>query len=343
MAEPGILSKLAPFLLGGGAGLLSSRGQLSGLGPGLLQGGELAQQQMLNRLRLQQEERVKIEQAQKDEQLRREQAVVQGAPENLRALASAFPAEYAASQMPGRPEGAESPIGKLASDLARGLISREDYDAGVRKATQLTQYGGTPYFTAIPTPDGVMSYNNRTGQMVGSPGPRRAQDDPALQGEISQSEAFGKELGTYRGQTANKLPTIEDKGNIAVQQIDQLLEHPGKGMAVGGSSALQVQRLPGTPAYDFMARFKQVRGGAFLEAFETLKGGGQITEREGQAATEAMTRLDNATSEAEFDAAAKELQTIIRQGMARARKTVGSPVDGEKAAPTGGYKFLGIE
>lgn len=76
--------------------------------------------------------------------------------------------------------------------------------------------------------------------------------------------------------------------------------------------------VPGTSAADFDALFNQVTGAAFLEAFETLKGGGQITEREGQVATQAITRLSRNISEVEFIEAANELRDIMRRGLERA-------------------------
>ena len=144
----GMLAKLAPYLMGAGAGLLSNRGQLSGLGPGLLQGGELAQQQMLNRLRIQQEERQKIEQAQKDEMFARQQkqamaqdAFLAGLPPEQQAMGQAIGGGPMAAaqfeQMNRPPEGAQSSAGKLASDLARGLITKRDYDAIIKKQTYI--------------------------------------------------------------------------------------------------------------------------------------------------------------------------------------------------------------
>jgi hypothetical protein len=76
--------------------------------------------------------------------------------------------------------------------------------------------------------------------------------------------------------------------------------------------------LPATTERDADALYTQIKGRAFLEAFETLKGGGQITEREGQAATEAITRLERNISEAEFVRAANELRDIMRRALARA-------------------------
>lgn len=85
----------------------------------------------------------------------------------------------------------------------------------------------------------------------------------------------------------------------------------------------QIQKIPGTSAKDFDIRLDQLKGKQFLQAFESLKGGGQITEVEGKKATDAIARMDAAGTEEEFIAAAREFQTIIRQGVARAKQKAG--------------------
>jgi hypothetical protein len=66
-----------------------------------------------------------------------------------------------------------------------------------------------------------------------------------------------------------------------------------------------------------------VLGGAFMEAFNTLKGGGQITEKEGEKATAAITRMSTSQSEAEFKKAAKEFQSVIKSGIDMSEKRLG--------------------
>jgi hypothetical protein len=70
--------------------------------------------------------------------------------------------------------------------------------------------------------------------------------------------------------------------------------------------------------------FDQILGGAFLEAFETLKGGGQITVEEGKKATAARTRMSIAQSEKEFIKAAREYQGIVKGAVERARAKAGA-------------------
>jgi hypothetical protein len=66
-----------------------------------------------------------------------------------------------------------------------------------------------------------------------------------------------------------------------------------------------------------------------MQAFETLKGGGQITEKEGEKATAAITRMSLATSEKEYLVAAREFQEVIRRGIQNAEKEL-------RAGPGGG-------
>lgn len=80
--------------------------------------------------------------------------------------------------------------------------------------------------------------------------------------------------------------------------------------------------IPGTKAAGFMAKFDQLQGQQFLEAYQSLKGGGSITEVEGEKATKAISSMQLATSETEFRKAAKDYQEVIDKGLERARKGI---------------------
>jgi len=70
--------------------------------------------------------------------------------------------------------------------------------------------------------------------------------------------------------------------------------------------------------------FEQIGGGAFLQAFNTLKGGGQITEKEGEKGTAAINRMKLATSEKEFINASRDFQAVLRRGVETAQKELKS-------------------
>lgn len=123
-----------------------------------------------------------------------------------------------------------------------------------------------------------------------------------------------------------------------IKLVDDLLAAPGFKTAVGGTRMLGIQKVPGTDAKDFDVRLDQLKGKTFLQAFESLKGGGQITEVEGKKATDAIARMDAASSEVEFTKAAREFQSVIRTGMMRAKKAAaggGAPFGGNADDPLG--------
>jgi len=132
---------------------------------------------------------------------------------------------------------------------------------------------------------------------------------------------------------ASDLPVIEDKANYALNLLDTMVgsedgkvkPHKGFDNYIGTWTGEYQAKIPGSQAADFKTYHDQVKGTAFLEAFESLKGGGQITQIEGDKATAAITRMDRAQSREEYTKAARELQGIIRQGLKRARDKAKQP------------------
>jgi hypothetical protein len=82
--------------------------------------------------------------------------------------------------------------------------------------------------------------------------------------------------------------------------------------------------IPGTQGRDFAALVDQVKGKAFLEAYQSLKGGGAISEPEGRKATEAIARLDRSQTQEGFDRALNDLESVIKTGVARAQHQAGA-------------------
>lgn len=96
--------------------------------------------------------------------------------------------------------------------------------------------------------------------------------------------------------------------------------HPGFEDVIGATWRPGARFVPGTNAAGFDAYLDQVEGGAFLEAYERLKGTGQITEVEGKKATSAITRMKRSVSEVEFVKAAREFQGVIQSALTRAEQ-----------------------
>ena len=147
--------------------------------------------------------------------------------------------------------------------------------------------------------------------------------------EYIKAEAKAREQGKAQAKFEANAPQALVTAKNAVTKINDLLTHPGLNAAVGagGFGTLGIpgvaKYVPGTDAADFKARLDEVLGGAFMEAFNTLKGGGQITEKEGEKATAAITRMSTSQSEAEFKKAAKEFQSVIKSGIDMSDKRLG--------------------
>lgn len=168
--------------------------------------------------------------------------------------------------------------------------------------------------------------------------------DLDFQERLERIKAAGKYKGEALAKAQSDLPGAVERANQALNVIDQMVgkratadaqgniidpgtkPHPGFRGAVGAGFGERF--LPGTEAASFQALYDQVTGGAFLQAYETLRGTGQITEIEGAKATSAITRMQLSQNEREFVKAAREFQDVIRSGVQRAQAKAGQPSGG---------------
>ena len=121
---------------------------------------------------------------------------------------------------------------------------------------------------------------------------------------------------------AKEVQQAVDTASSTLQVIDEALAHKGLSAAVGPLDAMTPTILPDATAFE--AYHNQIKGKAFLQAFESLKGGGQITEIEGKKAEQAIARLDLAQSEEDYKKALKDLRDIVKLGLQRSRSELQS-------------------
>lgn len=175
--------------------------------------------------------------------------------------------------------------------------------------------------------------------------------DPVFQQTMAQAKATGEAIAKGNVAAQQALPGILSNATTAVKTIDQMIgkpavkdasgkviqaatkPHPGFQDAVGATWKPGFRHLDGTAASDFQSLQDQVEGAAFSSAFEALKGGGAISEKEGAKATAAKLRMKLSQSEAEYVKAAREFQDIVRQGVETAKSKVGG---GTIQPPAGG-------
>jgi hypothetical protein len=103
---------------------------------------------------------------------------------------------------------------------------------------------------------------------------------------------------------------------VCSSDLDEIYKDPSlpsvTGMIQGRLPALSQD---GT---DLVVKIDQLKGKAFLQAFETLKGGGQITEREGLAATKAIARLERQQGPEAYREYLKALRSVVERVRKRA-------------------------
>jgi hypothetical protein len=127
--------------------------------------------------------------------------------------------------------------------------------------------------------------------------------------------------GEAQGAAKVALPKVVDATRESLRLVEELIKHPGRETATGLSSQLDPRNyFAGTDAKSFLSRQKQVQGRTFLEAFQSLKGGGAITEIEGSKAEAAIARLDTSQSDEEYLTALNDLKDVLKVGLSRAEK-----------------------
>lgn len=126
----------------------------------------------------------------------------------------------------------------------------------------------------------------------------------------------GYQMQPIPGSPAHVDRTGENTEDIATADqliglIDKAVEHPGRAAATGLSSLFNPMAFPGSDRTDFLTLADQLKGNAFLQAYQSLKGGGQITEIEGKKAEQAQARLNEAQSEEEYLKALQEMRGLV--------------------------------
>jgi hypothetical protein len=163
----------------------------------------------------------------------------------------------------------------------------------------------------------------------------RIAKDPIIQQQLEAARTIGRKTAENQVTATAVLPKVISTGELAINAIDQMIGqrdnkgsliegqklHPGFENAVG--FGLPMQMVPGTEAANFKTLFDQVKGSAFLEAFEVLKGGGAISVAEGEKATAARNRMNLAQTEPEFVKAALEFKSVMQKGIANAKAKAG--------------------
>lgn len=188
-----------------------------------------------------------------------------------------------------------------------------------------------------------------TGQMVLG---QMTKDGKVLKSELPEGDyepvgPYEKSFETNRGAKAGEavgtaegaLPGVSQMAQHIASQVEDLKSDPYLPNMLGPVDS----RLPNVTAdaARVQGKIDQLKGGAFLQARQMLKGGGAITDYEGQKAEAAWTRLQTAQRPEDFTAALDEFNYYVQQGLAKLEQQAGmgaprAPGYGSPSAPQGG-------
>jgi hypothetical protein len=211
------------------------------------------------------------------------------------------------------------PSTQLDMDFRRAQIEKLNREAeqGGRDGTH-----GTPFYTMDSEGNLHVNFASKSGDKLIR---AEAGSGERVLGpyDTSLERASGSAAGKKRGEAEFDLPRVEQNAAHTLGILERMKTHKGREGSTGFIQGILPSRT--SDQVDFQSLVDQTQGQAFLQAFETLKGGGQITEIEGQKATDAISRLRNQRlSDADYLRAISDLEEVVNAGLARARQQAGA-------------------
>lgn len=138
-------------------------------------------------------------------------------------------------------------------------------------------------------------------------------------GDLAAEKSAGRERGEVMGKNQANMPAMENNAQKMIRDIDNLINDPYLSNMLGPIDS----RLPNFSADSgrVQARIDQIQGKTFLQAFDSLRGAGQITETEGKKATESLNRLQaTQVGTKDFYEAAEEFKQDVQDLLSVARQ-----------------------
>jgi hypothetical protein len=250
-----------------------------------------------------------------------------GSMQEAQQTAALRQSQAAALQAAGRPQEAAM----VAGGISPGSVSLQGSTAPT--------YGTTPHYEREGDQTYVVRYASDGTKLrepvQGTPWAVE-RGSPGFVGDVAQAQAGGRATGTAQAEAVISLPETLATVDRSLSVVDTLLNHPGREWSVGWQGTAPV--IPGTAQADYIMKLEQLGGANFLQAFEALKGGGQITEVEGAKATKAISDLDRRQTDAEHMKSLETLKEVFAAGRARALAKAGrsapqEPMQGAPATP----------
>lgn len=302
----------------------SNSARLGALGAGLASGTSLGGSfanaaMMMPQARMIDDERAyKAAESQKAEQQLNEtiQFLRASAPDLATLVEAGMPPQDAWAEAMRRQQPQEPP--EMTANQRDYLFAQENpgFSDFLGQGNGASEFGLTPIWGQLP--DGSFAYG-----VQGKDGTFRRVETGEMKmldpRSLNYERGFGGATGKAAGEGQAAAPGDIAAGNAALGIIDQIKTSPELGWATGTSAGLGGNAIPGTGRYGFQNLVDQAKSGAFLTAVQEMRGLGALSNAEGSAATQAITRINTALSKEDFLKALDDYEAIVRRGIARAQ------------------------
>lgn len=165
---------------------------------------------------------------------------------------------------------------------------------------------------------------------------------PAEATALEQAKAAGRTTGKAEAEATMSLPEVESTIAETQASVDYLLDAKNRDTveSITGFNSY-IPPIRGTEAYNAVRQFEQLIGQLSLSQYEKLKGAGQITEKELEVASNAITKLDRGLSYDAFIAELNKLKGILDKAKERAKGKAGvkSTIPATIAAPKATMRY----
>jgi predicted negative regulator of RcsB-dependent stress response len=149
------------------------------------------------------------------------------------------------------------------------------------------------------------------------------------------------ELGQSRGKAEAALPTVLNAADRMLATIDAIDQDPNLDKVTGFVGGRIPKHMQTEAMAETQSRLEQVQGQTFLQAYNDLRGAGQITEREGAAAQAAYNRLTTQTmGTPAYRKALKEFRSEVTQLVEIAKQKTGASDGGNTLQGRGSGSFV---
>lgn len=229
-------------------------------------------------------------------------------PEDLDAFAQSYDIPGAVRELPPKPSKGNSYdfsgiVVQSPEDFARLPEAQKQLLRNMKQGIQYTPEAAASF---------VESFNQK----------QLEQSTPQAQAQLQKAQLDIEKATAEAAQIQQRKQAASSEIAGMRQMLAELKGHPGMSTSVGAKGieynfGMAKEPYSGTKAADFYTLLEQVQGGTFMQAFNNLKGGGQITEQEGAKATAAIARLNPRQTEEGFNKAIMDFDGVLAQAQAR--------------------------